>query len=149
MRWFCTVSLLLVSHSDSFLLSAQVRAPSISRSRSSHYREDCCWNKGAPRPSIADGDAMEAEPERTSPSLEEFLSPSQDCDVSQLGPTALAYLGDVVFELFVRSKIVWPPRRTSDLQDQVVSLVRGENGCSYRNVSLKARPAYNYDSSSP
>jgi hypothetical protein len=59
-------------------------------------------------------------------SFEELLSPSPNCDVKQMGPTSLAYIGDVVFELFVRSRMVWPTRRTSDLQQQVVSLVRGK-----------------------
>jgi hypothetical protein len=59
-------------------------------------------------------------------SLEELLSPSPNCDVKQMGPTSLAYIGDVVFELFVRSRMVWPTRRTADLQQQVVSLVRGK-----------------------
>jgi ribonuclease-3 family protein len=60
-------------------------------------------------------------------SLEELLLPSSKCDVNQVGPTALAYVGDVVFELMVRVKHVWPTRRTSDLQRQVVALVRAEH----------------------
>lgn len=43
----------------------------------------------------------------------------------QMSPTALAYVGDAVFELFVRSQYVWPQRRMSDLQNLVVSIVRG------------------------
>lgn len=58
-------------------------------------------------------------------SLEELLLPSPKCDVNQVGPTALAYIGDVVFELMVRTRHIWPTRRTSDLQRQVVALVRG------------------------
>jgi len=60
-------------------------------------------------------------------SLEELLLPSSKYDVNQVGPTALAYVGDVVFELMVRVKHVWPTRRTSDLQRQVVALVRAEH----------------------
>ncbi|KAI2513827.1 Ribonuclease III domain [Fragilaria crotonensis] len=63
----------------------------------------------------------------TTLSLEQLLSPVRGCDVTQMGPTAWAYVGDVVFELFVRSQMVWPTRRTSDLQEQVVSLVRAEH----------------------
>jgi hypothetical protein len=59
-------------------------------------------------------------------SLDELLLPSPDCDVNQVGPTALAYIGDVVFELLVRSRHVWPTRRTADLQQQVVAFVRGK-----------------------
>lgn len=36
-----------------------------------------------------------------------------------------AYIGDVVFELFIRSRHVWPSKRTADLQNMVVSIVRG------------------------
>ena len=59
-------------------------------------------------------------------SMDDLLLPTPDCDVNQIGPTAMAYIGDVVFELFVRSKMIWPARKTSDLQNKVVSLVRGE-----------------------
>ena len=62
-------------------------------------------------------------------SLDQLLSPVSSCDVSQMGPTTWAYVGDVVFELFVRSQMVWPSRRTSELQEQVVSLVRGTLQC--------------------
>lgn len=62
----------------------------------------------------------------TTLSLEQLLSPVSSCDVTQMGPTTWAYVGDVVFELFVRSQMVWPTRRTSELQEKVVSLVRGE-----------------------
>jgi hypothetical protein len=60
--------------------------------------------------------------------LEQLLSPISNCDVNQLGPTTWAYVGDVVLELLVRTHMIWPPRRTSDLQTQVVSLVRGMLG---------------------
>ena len=60
-------------------------------------------------------------------SLDILLSPSSSVDMNQMGPTALAYLGDVVFELFVRSRKLWPTRRTDDLQLQVVALVNAEH----------------------
>ena len=72
-----------------------------------------------------------SEPEEDLPipthSLVDLLSPSSTVDVNQMGPTALAYLGDVVFELFVRSRKLWPSRRTDDLQQQVVALVNAEH----------------------
>jgi len=43
-----------------------------------------------------------------------------------MNTSSLAYIGDVVFELFVRSRYVWPNRRMSDLQNKVVSVVRAE-----------------------
>lgn len=57
--------------------------------------------------------------------LLDLLSPPQASDVDRMSSTDLAYIGDVVYEMFVRSKKVWPPKRTSDLQQQVVGLVRG------------------------
>lgn len=51
----------------------------------------------------------------------------------QMSASSLAYLGDVVFELFVRSRYVWPNRRMSDLQNKVVSIVRG------KHISIKIR----------
>lgn len=60
-------------------------------------------------------------------SLVEFLSPTSACSVNQMSGTDLAYIGDVVFELFVRSRHVWPSKRTSDLQNTVVGLVRAEH----------------------
>jgi hypothetical protein len=59
-------------------------------------------------------------------SLRDLLMPSMSCDVGQMSTTDLAYIGDVVYELFIRSRTVWPPKRTSDLQLQVVALVRGK-----------------------
>ena len=82
-------------------------------------------------------------PSPTTMSLEQLLSPVSNCDVTQLGPTTLAYVGDVVFELFVRSRMIWPTRRTSDLQEQVVSLVRGESLCGLQNVDPELRKTTN------
>lgn len=68
-------------------------------------------------------DETEADPK----SLIELLSPISSCRPNEMSGTNLAYIGDVVFELFVRSRHVWPPKRTSDLQNTVVSLVRAEH----------------------
>lgn len=56
----------------------------------------------------------------------ELMSPIDSAKPDQMSASALAYLGDVVFELFVRSRYVWPARRMSDLQNKVVGIVRGE-----------------------
>lgn len=58
-------------------------------------------------------------------SLLEFLSPMSSCKANQMSGTDLAYVGDAVFELFIRSRHVWPSKRTSDLQNTVVGIVRG------------------------
>lgn len=55
-----------------------------------------------------------------------ILRPRNDAKVDRMSSTDLAYIGDAVYELLVRSRTVWPPRRTSDLQMKVVAYVRGE-----------------------
>lgn len=70
-------------------------------------------------------------------SLLEFLSPITSCKVNQMSGTDLAYVGDVVFELFVRSRHVWPSKRTSDLQNTVVGLVRGTSCHSDTFISFR------------
>lgn len=64
--------------------------------------------------------------DRQTPTLVDMLLPPPSCDVDRMSSTDLAYIGDVVYELFVRSRSVWPPKRTSDLQTDVVGFVRAE-----------------------
>ena len=56
-----------------------------------------------------------------------LLTPVKECNARRMSSTDLAYIGDVVYELLVRSQFVWPSRRTKDLQNQVVALVRGRS----------------------
>jgi hypothetical protein len=56
----------------------------------------------------------------------ELISPISSAKPDQMSASSLAYLGDVLFELFVRSRYIWPSRRMSDLQNKVVSVVRGK-----------------------
>jgi hypothetical protein len=66
-------------------------------------------------------------PEDKDPSMIlELMSPISSAKPEQLSASSLAYLGDVLFELFVRSRYIWPSRRMSDLQNKVVSVVRGK-----------------------
>jgi ribonuclease III family protein len=46
--------------------------------------------------------------------------------VQQLPPSALAYLGDAVYELYVRSQCLLPPKRLQTYHNQVVARVRAE-----------------------
>jgi hypothetical protein len=71
------------------------------------------------------GDDVSDDTKPVTKSLLEMLSPPSSCTVNQMSGTELAYIGDVVFELFVRSRHVWPSKRTTDLQNLVVGLVRG------------------------
>ena len=47
--------------------------------------------------------------------------------IERLSPVALAYIGDAVFELYVRSKFLFPPKRIADHHDRVVTQVRAES----------------------
>lgn len=54
----------------------------------------------------------------------ETLSPSQ---IQQISPGALAYLGDAVYELYIRSCYLMPPKRLETYHHQVVAQVRAES----------------------
>lgn len=56
----------------------------------------------------------------------ELMSPVSSAQPDQMSASSLAYLGDVVFEMFIRSRYVWPSRRMPQLQNTVVSLVNAE-----------------------
>lgn len=45
----------------------------------------------------------------------------------QLSPAALAYVGDVVYELYVRTRYLLPPKRLQSYHNQVVAQVRAES----------------------
>jgi ribonuclease III family protein len=51
--------------------------------------------------------------------------------VSQLSPAALAYLGDAVYELHVRTRFLFPPKRSHVYHQQVVAQVRAEAQSSH------------------
>ncbi|MEM9212838.1 MAG: ribonuclease III domain-containing protein [Cyanobacteria bacterium P01_F01_bin.150] len=52
-------------------------------------------------------------------------------EVYQLSPVALAYLGDSVYELYVRGHYLFPARRIHDYHSQVVNAVRAERQAHY------------------
>ncbi|MFH7243544.1 MAG: Mini-ribonuclease 3 [Spirulina sp.] len=51
------------------------------------------------------------------------LPPAQ---VRGLSPTSLAYMGDAVYELYVRSQFLLPPKRIQDYHNRVVEQVKAE-----------------------
>jgi hypothetical protein len=92
----------------------------------SRYDAQSCRMHAASAPLEQDGESDGGDNRQpSSTSLLENLSPSPNRKVEQMSSTDLAYVGDAVYELSVRSWAVWPPKRTSDLQIQVVELVRG------------------------
>lgn len=52
---------------------------------------------------------------------------SQLLQIERLSPIALAYIGDAVFELYVRTKFLMPPKRMATYHSQVVNQVRAES----------------------
>ncbi|NJK99053.1 MAG: Mini-ribonuclease 3 [Spirulinaceae cyanobacterium RM2_2_10] len=46
--------------------------------------------------------------------------------LAQLSPAALAYLGDAVYELYIRRRYLLPPQRLAAYHAQVVACVRAE-----------------------
>jgi ribonuclease-3 family protein len=51
--------------------------------------------------------------------------------LQQISPTALAYLGDAVYELYVRSRYLLPPKRSQTYHRLVVAQVRAETQARY------------------
>ncbi len=53
--------------------------------------------------------------------------------VQSVSPVALAYIGDAVFELYIRMKFLWPPQRIQQFHQQVVSQVKAEQQADFLN----------------
>lgn len=60
-----------------------------------------------------------------------FLAQFQCQHVRSVSPVALAYIGDAVFELYVRMRFLWPPQRIQQFHQQVVSQVKAEQQAHY------------------
>ncbi|MGF1589776.1 MAG: Mini-ribonuclease 3 [Pleurocapsa sp.] len=61
---------------------------------------------------------------------------AQLTQIERLSPIALAYIGDAVFELYVRSKFLMPPKRMANYHRQVVTQVRAESQAVHLSVLL-------------
>lgn len=59
------------------------------------------------------------------------LAGCSEAQARSLSPLALAYIGDAVYELFVRSRLLLPPRRVRTFHRQVVEHVRAEQQAHY------------------
>lgn len=57
----------------------------------------------------------------------EGLGSLSSAQVQQLSPVALAYLGDAVYELFIRRYYLFPPQRIQSYHQRVVGQVRAES----------------------
>lgn len=56
--------------------------------------------------------------------------------IDRLSPTALAYIGDAVYELHIRTRFLMPPKRMTDYHSQVVTQVKAETQAAHL-VSLE------------
>lgn len=63
--------------------------------------------------------------------LSSVLSAPSSSEIQRLSPTALAYLGDAVYELYIRRRCLLPPKRAEDYHRQVVSHVRAESQAAH------------------
>jgi ribonuclease III family protein len=54
-----------------------------------------------------------------------------DADLQQFNPVSLAFLGDAVYELVMRQRLLFPPKRVQDYHQQVVAEVRAEQQSYY------------------
>jgi ribonuclease-3 family protein len=52
-------------------------------------------------------------------------------DVRALSPIALAYVGDAVYELYIRTRFLWPLQRIKQYHQCVVAQVRAEQQAQY------------------
>ncbi|MBV6628210.1 MAG: ribonuclease III [Rivularia sp. (in: Bacteria)] len=65
-------------------------------------------------------------PESREPNAEQLLPKLSVSQLQQLSPTALAYLGDAVYELFIRRYYLLPPQKVDSYHRLVVAQVRAE-----------------------
>jgi ribonuclease-3 family protein len=56
---------------------------------------------------------------------------AQFTQIEQLSPTAWAYIGDAVYELYIRTRFLMPPKRMANYHSQVVAQVRAESQAAY------------------
>lgn len=63
-------------------------------------------------------------------------APISSAEVQRLAPAALAYLGDAVYELYVRHSYLTPPKRIDAYHQQVVAQVRAETQAQYVRALL-------------
>lgn len=64
------------------------------------------------------------------------IAASRLSEIERLSPIALAYIGDAVFELYVRTQFLIPPKRMADYHSQVVTQVRAESQAFYLSELL-------------
>lgn len=51
--------------------------------------------------------------------------------LQQISPVSFAYIGDAVYELYIRTNFLLPPKKISDYHHKVVEKVRAETQAAY------------------
>lgn len=69
--------------------------------------------------------------EQANPSPAAQPTELSEAQVRSLSPLTLAYIGDAVYELFIRSRLLMPPRRVRTFHREVVDHVRAEQQANY------------------
>jgi ribonuclease-3 family protein len=64
--------------------------------------------------------------DESTPNAEKLLPKLSQSQLQQLSPTALAYLGDAVYELYIRRYYLLPPQKVENYHRLVVAQVRAE-----------------------
>ncbi len=54
--------------------------------------------------------------------------------VKEISPIALAYIGDAIYELFIRCYYLMPPKKIADYHNQVVKQVRAETQAQHLQI---------------
>ena len=68
--------------------------------------------------------------------MPDSITANQLTQIERLSPIALAYIGDAVFELYVRTKLLMPPKRMASYHSQVVTQVRAESQALHLSLLL-------------
>jgi len=61
---------------------------------------------------------------------------NKDQDLRTVSPISLAYIGDAVFELYVRTRLLFPAKRVRDYHQLVVAQVKAEQQALYVGLLL-------------
>jgi ribonuclease III family protein len=73
-------------------------------------------------------------PDRSPPLIPDLLAATihlKPGEIPRISPAALAYLGDAVYELYVRQTYLMPPQRPDAYHRQVVAQVRAESQANH------------------
>lgn len=66
----------------------------------------------------------------------DFISGGKAIPIQQVSPVSLAYIGDAVYELYIRTSLLLPLKRSHDYHQDVVALVRAETQAQYLQALL-------------